>query len=159
MFAMEAEEEPQVANINRVILTGNLTADPELSTLPSGTSVCRLRLAVNRRYKDQSSGEWSEKPNFFDIKVWGAQGENCAQYLSKGRPVAIDGRLEWSEWESQDGGKRSKVEVVADTVQFLGSRGDNEGGGGSSFRPSAELKPDPVEAFTGAAASDDDIPF
>jgi single-strand DNA-binding protein len=149
-----------VANINRVILTGNLTADPELSTIPSGTSVCRLRLAVNRRTKDQSSGEWSEKPNFFDIKVWGAQGENCAQYLSKGRPVAIDGRLEWSEWEAQDGGKRSKVEVVADTVQFLGSRSDNEGGGGgSNFRPTAELKPDPVEAFTGAAAADDDIPF
>jgi single-strand DNA-binding protein len=149
-----------VANINRVILTGNLTADPELSTLPSGTSVCRLRLAVNRRYKDQSSGEWSEKPNYFDIKVWGAQGENCAQYLSKGRPVAVDGRLEWSEWEAQDGGKRSKVEVVADTVQFLGSRGDNEGGGGGGgFRASTELKPDPVEAFTGAAASDDDIPF
>ena len=148
-----------MANINRVILTGNLTADPELSTLPSGTSVCRLRLAVNRRFKDQSTGEWSEKPNFFDIKVWGAQGENCAQYLSKGRPVAVDGRLEWSEWEAQDGGKRSKVEVVADTVQFLGSRGDNEGGGGGGFRASSELKPDPVEAFTGAAASDDDIPF
>jgi single-strand DNA-binding protein len=147
-----------VANINRVILTGNLTADPELSTLPSGTSVCRLRLAVNRRYKDQSTGEWSEKPNYFDIKVWGAQGENCAQYLSKGRPVAIDGRLEWSEWESQDGGKRSKVEVVADTVQFLGSRSDNEGGGSPGFRATTELTPDPV-AFTGAAASDDDIPF
>ena len=147
-----------MANINRVILTGNLTADPELSTLPSGTSVCRLRLAVNRRYKDQSTGEWSEKPNYFDIKVWGAQGENCAQYLSKGRPVAVDGRLEWSEWESQDGGKRSKVEVVADTVQFLGSLGDIEGGGGSSFRATTELTPDPV-AFTGAAASDDDIPF
>ena len=149
-----------MANINRVILTGNLTADPELSTLPSGTSVCRLRLAVNRRYKDQSSGEWTEKPNYFDIKVWGAQGENCAQYLSKGRPVAVDGRLEWSEWESQDGGKRSKVEVVADTVQFLGSRGDGgESGGGGGFRQTAEIKPEPVEAFTGAAASDDDIPF
>ena len=149
-----------MANINRVILTGNLTADPELSTLPSGTSVCRLRLAVNRRYKDQSSGEWIEKPNYFDIKVWGAQGENCAQYLSKGRPVAVDGRLEWSEWESQDGGKRSKVEVVADTVQFLGSRGDSSGeSGGGGFRQTAEIKPEPVEAFTGAAASDDDIPF
>ena len=147
-----------MANINRVILTGNLTADPELSTLASGTSVCRLRLAVNRRYKDQSTGEWSEKPNYFDIKVWGAQGENCAQYLSKGRPVAVDGRLEWSEWESQDGGKRSKVEVVADTVQFLGSRSDNEGGGSPGFRATTELTPDPV-AFTGAAASDDDIPF
>jgi single-strand DNA-binding protein len=155
-----------VANINRVILTGNLTADPELSTLPSGTSVCKLRLAVNRRYKDQSSGEWTEKPNYFDIKVWGAQGENCANYLSKGRPVAIDGRLEWSEWESQDGGKRSKVEVVADTVQFLGSRGDGEGGGGGGgggFRQTAELKPEPVEALSGggggAGGSDDDIPF
>ena len=149
-----------MANINRVILTGNLTADPELSTLASGTSVCRLRLAVNRRYKDQSSGEWVEKPNYFDIKVWGAQGENCAQYLSKGRPVAVDGRLEWSEWESQDGGKRSKVEVVADTVQFLGSRGDGgEGGGGGGFRQTAEIKPEPVEAFTGASAADDDIPF
>ena len=84
-----------MANINRVILTGNLTADPELSTLPSGTSVCKLRLAVNRRYKDSASGEWVEKPNYFDIKVWGAQGENCATYLSKGRPVAVDGRLEW----------------------------------------------------------------
>jgi len=150
-----------VANINRVILTGNLTADPELSTLSSGTSVCRLRLAVNRRYKDQSSGEWAEKPNYFDIKVWGAQGENCANYLSKGRPVAVDGRLEWSEWEAQDGSKRSKVEVVADTVQFLGSRGDgSEGGGGGGFRQTAELKPEPVEAFSGAAGgSDDDIPF
>jgi single-strand DNA-binding protein len=148
-----------VANINRVILTGNLTADPELSTLPSGTSVCRLRLAVNRRYKDSSSGEWTEKPNYFDIKVWGAQGENCANYLSKGRPVAVDGRLEWSEWEGQDGSKRSKVEVVADTVQFLGSRSDNEGGGGGGgFKQTTELKPEPVEAFSGAAA-DDDIPF
>jgi single-strand DNA-binding protein len=151
-----------MANINRVILTGNLTSDPELSTLPSGTSVCKLRLAVNRRYKDNASGEWVEKPNYFDIKVWGAQGENCATYLSKGRPVAIDGRLEWREWEAQDGGKRSAVEVVADTVQFLGSRGDGEGGGGGGGRPqftqSSELKPEPVEAFSGSG-SDDDIPF
>jgi single-strand DNA-binding protein len=151
-----------VANINRVILTGNLTADPELSTLPSGTSVCKLRLAVNRRYKDSSSGEWTEKPNYFDIKVWGAQGENCANYLSKGRAVAIDGRLEWSEWEAQDGGKRSKVEVVADTVQFLGSRGDGEQSAGG-FRQTAELKPEPVETFAGGGGggggADDDIPF
>ena len=149
-----------MANINRVILTGNLTADPELSTLPSGTSVCKLRLAVNRRYKDQSSGEWTEKPNYFDIKVWGAQGENCANYLSKGRPVAVDGRLEWSEWESQDGSKRSKVEVVADTVQFLGSRGDSGEAPAGGFRQTAELKAEPVEAMAGGgAAADDDIPF
>jgi single-strand DNA-binding protein len=153
-----------VANINRVILTGNLTADPELSQLPSGTSVCRLRLAVNRRYKDQSSGEWTEKPNYFDIKVWGAQGENCANYLSKGRPVAVDGRLEWREWEAQDGSKRQAVEVVADTVQFLGSREGGEGGGrgGGSFRPTAELPAEPVPAYGGGSGSggdDDDIPF
>jgi single-strand DNA-binding protein len=145
-----------MANINRVILTGNLTADPELSTLPSGTSVCRLRIAVNRRYKDNATGEWTEKPNYFDVKVWGNQGENCANYLSKGRPIAVDGRLEWSEWEAQDGSKRSKVEVVADTVQFLGSRESGEGQGG--FRPTTELKPEPVETFAGAGG-DDDIPF
>jgi single-strand DNA-binding protein len=150
-----------VANINRVILTGNLTADPELSSLPSGTSVCRLRIAVNRRYKDNSTGEWTEKPNYFTVKVWGAQGENCANYLSKGRPVAIDGRLEWSQWEAQDGSKREAVEVIADTVQFLGSRSDSEGGGGqrAGFQQTAELKPDPVPAFGGGAEGDDDIPF
>ena len=149
-----------MANINRVILTGNLTSDPELSTLPSGTSVCKLRLAVNRRYKDQASGEWVEKPNYFDIKVWGAQGENCANYLSKGRAVAVDGRLEWREWEAQDGSKRQAVEVVADVVQFLGSRDGGEGGGSrQGFQPTTELKAEPVTAFGGAAAADDDIPF
>jgi single-strand DNA-binding protein len=154
-----------MANINRVILTGNLTSDPELSSLPSGTSVCKLRLAVNRRYKDQASGEWVEKPNYFDIKVWGAQGENCANYLAKGRAVAVDGRLEWREWEAQDGSKRQAVEVVADTVQFLGSRDAGEGGGqggqgqARSFEPrGGELKPDPVPAF-GGSGGDDDIPF
>ena len=145
-------------NLNVVVVTGNLTRDPELRSLPSGTSVCKLRIAVNSRRKDQS-GEWVDKPNYFDVTVWGAQGENCATYLSKGRPVAVDGRLEWSEWEAQDGGKRSKVEVVADTVQFLGSRGDGGESGGGGFRQTAEIKPEPVEAFTGAAASDDDIPF
>jgi single-strand DNA-binding protein len=151
-----------VANINRVIITGNLTADPELSSLPSGTNVCRLRIAVNRRYKDSASGEWTEKPNYFTVKVWGAQGENCANYLSKGRPVAIDGRLEWSQWETQDGSKREAVEIIADTVQFLGSRGDGEGGGGQrgGFQQTTELKPDPVPAFGGGAGGgDDDIPF
>jgi len=154
-----------MANINRVIITGNLTSDPELSSLPSGTSVCKLRVAVNRRYKDSSSGEWVEKPNYFDVKVWGAQGENCANYLSKGRGVAVDGRLEWREWESQDGSKRQAVEIVADTVQFLGSRGDGEGGGAAAgagasrggFQQTAELRPDPVPA--GGGSEDDDIPF
>src|SRR5918994_6309594 len=84
-----------MATINSVVLVGNLTRDPELRHTPSGMAVCSLRLAVNTRRKDQATGEWGEKPNFFDITVWGQQGENCAQYLAKGRPVAIDGRLEW----------------------------------------------------------------
>src|SRR5438067_68490 len=147
--------EPEVANINRVILTGNLTADPELSTTPNGTSVCRLRLAVNRRYKDQSTGDWVDKPNYFDIKVWGNQGENCAQYLSKGRPVAVDGRLEWREWEAQDGSKRQAVEVIADTVQFLGGR---EGGGEQpQYVPASATAQ--ADADFGSSAADDDIPF
>jgi single-strand DNA-binding protein len=148
-------------NINRVILTGNLTADPELSSLPSGNSVCKLRIAVNGRTKDPS-GSWVDKPNFFTVTVWGPQGENCATYLSKGRPVAIDGRLEWRQWEAQDGSKRSAVEVIADTVQFLGSRDGGDGGGGGASRPAftqtTELKPQPAEAFAGSG-SDDDIPF
>ena len=147
-----------MANINRVILVGNLTMDPDLSELPSGQQVCRLRVAVNRRYKDSSSGEWVEKPNYFTVKVWGAQGENCAKYLAKGRAVAVDGRLEWREWETQDGAKREAVEVVADSVQFLGSRADAEASvDRGSFQQTAELKADPVPAFEGAG--DDDIPF
>src|SRR5688572_33319561 len=123
------------ASINRVVLVGNLTRDPELRHTPSGTPVCSLRLAVNTRRKDES-GQWTDKPNYFDITVWGQQGENCAQYLSKGRPVAIDGRLERREWDAQDGTKRQAVDIVADNVQFLGSRGDGDGGGGGgSFVP------------------------
>ena len=115
-------------NINRVVLTGNLTRDPELRSTASGMSVCSLRIASNTRRKNQSTGEWEDKPNFFDVTVWGAQGENCARFLSKGRPVALDGRLEWREWEAQDGNKRQSVEIVADSVQFLGGRDDGAGG-------------------------------
>jgi single-strand DNA-binding protein len=152
------------SNINRVILTGNLTFDPELRSLPSGTSVCRLRVACNTRRKNNATGEWEDKPNYFDVTVWGAQGENCARYLSKGRPVAIDGRLEWSEWQDKETGKnRSKVEIVAETVQFLGGRDDAGGGGG--FTPRSDVPVDtgdfaPAAAPTPAAApADDDIPF
>src|SRR5436309_6764358 len=111
-----------MANINRVVLVGNLTKDPELRHTPSGTAVCSLRIAVNSRQKDPGSGEWTEKPNFFDVTVWDRQGENCAQYLSKGRPVAIDGRLDWREGEAQDGSKRQAVHIIASKVQVSGSR-------------------------------------
>ena len=143
------------ANINRVVLVGNLTRDPELRHTPSGTAVCSLRLAVNTRRKDASTGEWTEKPNYFDVTVWGNQGENCAQYLSKGRPVAVDGRLEWREWDAQDGSKRQAVEVVADSVQFLGGRGDAEGQ--PQFVPAGAAAQ--AENADFGAAADDDIPF
>ena len=155
-------------NINRVVLTGNLTRDPELRNLPSGMSVCSLRIASNTRRKDQSSGEWVDKPNYFDVTVWGAQGENCAQYLSKGRPVAVDGRLEWREWQDKEtGAKRQGVDIIADSVQFLGGR-DDAGGAGGGFQPRSDV---PVDESDFAAApagdmasapsmpADDDIPF
>jgi single-strand DNA-binding protein len=153
-------------NINRVVLTGNLTRDPELRSTGSGLSVCSLRIASNTRRKDQSTGEWVDKPNYLDVTVWGAQGENCARFLSKGRPVAIDGRLEWREWETQDGQKRQAVEIVADSVQFLGGR-DEGAGGGNGFTPRSDVPAD-TRDFEPAAApasggssrpADDDIPF
>ncbi|HXS46991.1 MAG TPA: single-stranded DNA-binding protein, partial [Solirubrobacterales bacterium] len=108
------------SNINVVVITGNLTKDPELRSTGGGTSVCELRVAVNSRRKEAQ--EWVDKPNYFNVVVFGAQGDNCANYLSKGRPVAVEGRLDWREWEAKDGGgKRQAVQIVANSVQFLGS--------------------------------------
>jgi single-strand DNA-binding protein len=142
-----------IVNINRVVMTGNLTADPDLRSLPSGTSVCKLRLACNTRRKDAASGEWVDKPNYFDVVVWGKQGENASRYLSKGRPVAVDGRLEWREWETDGGAKRQAVEIVADNLQFLSSRDAGETGTEVADRE-ADFSPAPV-----GAGPDDDIPF
>ena len=158
------------SNVNVVVITGNLTRDPELRHTGGGTPICELRVAVNSRRKDQS-GQWVDKPNFFDVVVWGAQGENCANYLSKGRPVAVEGRLDWREWEAKDGsGKRQAVQIVANSVQFLGSRDGSGGGGGGGgngngggFAPTSDVPADTSD-FEGAAApsgggSEDDIPF
>jgi single-strand DNA-binding protein len=143
------------ANINRVVLVGNLTRDPEVRQTPTGTPVCSLRIAVNSRRRDES-GQWTDKPNYFSISVFGNQAESCGQYLSKGRPVAIDGRLDWREWQTQDGQKREAVEIVAESVQFLGSRGDAEQqGGGNQFVPAGASSGGDAD-FQGA---DDDIPF
>jgi len=144
-------------DINRVTLVGRLTRDPELRHLPSGQPVLQLGLAVNGRQRDDA-GNWTDKPNFFDVKVFGNQAESLSQHLAKGRRVGIDGRLDWSSWEAQDGSKRSKVEVVAFQVQFLDSRG--EGGGESQYIPSSDVTADKTDfAPAGAAAADDDIPF
>jgi single-strand DNA-binding protein len=155
-------------NINRVILTGNLTRDPEHSTTPSGTSVCKLGIAVNGRRKTKE-GNWEEKANFFRVTVFGKQADNCYQYLKKGRAIAIDGRLEWSQWE-REGQKRESVDIIAENVQFLGGGRDDAAGAngnGSSSAVStakvegdvpidtADFEPAPVATSTG----DEDIPF
>jgi single-strand DNA-binding protein len=116
------------SNINHVVLTGRLTSDPDLRVLPSGSSVCHIRVAVNARRRN-SAGQWGEKPNFFDVVVFGASGENVAKHMHKGRPVAIDGRLDWREWETTDGRNAQAVSIVAHTVQFLGSPPGSETNG------------------------------
>jgi single-strand DNA-binding protein len=153
-------------NINRVVLTGNLTRDPELRSTGSGMSVCSLRVACNTRRKDQSTGDWVDKPNYFDVTVWGAQGENCARFLSKGRPVAVDGRLEWREWQDKEGNTRQAVDIIADSVQFLGGR-DDAMGNGNGFTPRSDVPADTRDfepagsrpAAGGGSAAEDDIPF
>src|SRR5947209_1909472 len=125
-----------MANINRVVLVGNLTRDPELRTTPGGTSVCKLRLAVNSRTKG-ADGQWADKPNYFDVTVWGNQAESCSQYLSKGRPVGVDGRLDWREWDAEGGA-------------------GGGGGGGGQFVPASATA---ETADFGQSGADDDIPF
>ncbi len=110
-----------MANINRVTITGNLTRDPEVKTLDSGNSVGKLGVAVNDRRKD-NTGQWVDVPYYFDVTVWGKQAENCAQYLSQGSSVAVDGKLEWRSWEDNEGNRRSAVGIVAQTVQFIGEK-------------------------------------
>jgi len=146
-----------VASFNRVILMGNLTRDPELRYTGGGTAVCSLSLAVNRRVK--KGDRWEEEASFFDIVVFGKIAENSAEYLAKGRPVLVEGELVQRRWDDQEGRKRSKVEVVANTVQFLGGRGDSAGGSGGGSRAggpagksdSSNDGPPPIE--------DDEIPF
>jgi len=141
-------------SINRVLITGNLTRDPELRATGSGMSVLKMGVAVNDRRKNQQSGEWEEVPNFIDVVVFGTRGESLSRFLSKGSKVAIEGKLRWSSWEDKDSGaKRSKVEVIADDIEFMSSRGEGGGGGGSNYSaPSAPAAPaDPV--------FEDDIPF
>lgn len=114
--------------INRVVLVGRLTRDPELRALPSGTSVCSLRVACNSSRRDLD-GNYQEKPNFFDVSVYGPSAESVNRYTREGSRVAVDGRLEWREWETVDQQKRQAVSVVGDTVQFLDGRSDRSEAG------------------------------
>jgi single-strand DNA-binding protein len=144
-------------SINRVVLVGRLTRDPELRALPSGTSVCGLRIACNSARRDAEGG-FTEKPNYFDVSVFGAAAESVSRYMRKGSRVALDGRLEWREWETADQ-KRQAVSVVADTVQFLdspgGSRTQDEPGGGSDGTEDGESE----LVAAGAGAEQEDLVF
>lgn len=159
-------------SFNQVILMGNLTRDPELRQIPSGQSVTNFTLALNRSYKS-ADGEWQEATDYIDVVAWGPLGERVAQYVTKGRPVLVNGRLQSRSWE-QDGQKRSKVEVVAQDVTFLGGRGEgggsNAGGGEFDQRPADEKdeKPAPskktkedveIEDIGDEPINLDDIPF
>ncbi len=159
------------ADLNRVTLVGRLTRDPELRHTSGGQAVCSMRLAVTSRGRDDA-GNWADKSNFFDVTVFGRQAETATNYLSKGRRVGVDGRLSWREWEAQDGGKRQTVEVIANDIFFLDSRGEGDGGGGGGWSgggggqrgwsaPSApsDLPVDTSDMRPSAPADDDDIPF
>jgi len=121
-----------MGSFNKVILMGNLTRDPELRYTPSGTAVCNVGLAVNRRYQDQA-GEWKDEPTFIDVTIWGKRGEAFSKFHQKGRPAFLEGSLRLDTWEDkQSGAKRSKLYVVADSWEFCGSgkEGGGSGGGG-----------------------------
>lgn len=152
-----------MASFNRVILVGNVTRDVELRFTQSGLAVTDLGLAVNDRRRNQA-GEWIDETTFLDVTLWGRQAEVAGEYLSKGSPVLIEGRLKLDTWE-QDGQKRSKLRVVGERMQMLGSRtGGGGGGGGSSPRSEHQSSSSDFEQTVGADSHDshdhgDDIPF
>ena len=151
-------------SINRVIISGNLTRDPDLRSTASGMAVLSLGVAVNDRRRNQQTGEWEDYPNFVDCTMFGTRAESLARFLSKGTKVTIEGKLRWSQWE-RDGQKRSKLEVVVDDLEFMSSRnggqqgGYNNGGyGNQSYAPAAPAPAAPV-IETSSSVYDADIPF
>ena len=141
-----------MASLNKVFLMGNLTRAPELRYTPSGTAVADLRLAVNRNYTTQS-GEKREETCFLTVVVWGKQAESCGEYLDKGSPILVEGRLQTREWEGKDGQKRTVIEVVAERVQFMGR-------GKAAATPAAVPAAEPAFGEEPkAGGGDDDVPF
>ena len=155
-----------MASFNRVILVGNLTRDPEIRYIQSGSAVADVGLAVNDRRKN-TNGEWIEEVTFVDVVLWGRTAEVAGEYLSKGSPVLIEGRLKLDSWETQDGQKRSKIKVICERMQMLGSKGEGRGPAAPAGKPAARQdseysQPAPPEDF-GAPVPDspggEDIPF
>jgi single-strand DNA-binding protein len=143
-----------MANYNKVILAGNLTRDPQLSYTPTNTAVTEFGLAINRRWKSQS-GENREETCFADCRVYGKQAETFNEYMSKGRPVLVEGRLQFQQWTAKDGSKRSKHMVIVENFQFLGGREGGGGGGG----PGRSASADDAGSDAPPPPTDDDIPF
>ncbi|MEZ6127321.1 MAG: single-stranded DNA-binding protein [Planctomycetaceae bacterium] len=161
-----------MASFNKVILMGNVTRDPEVRYTPGGTAVTDVGLAVNRYWMDKNSNERKEETTFVDVTLWGRTAEIAGEYLSKGRPCLIEGRLQLDQWEDRESGqKRSRLKVVGDTLQLLGGRGESDGGGGHSSSSSAGSRQEaprtresrsPDQAFyddTPQAPSEDEVPF
>ena len=144
-----------MASLNKVLLMGNLTRDPELRYTPQGAAVCEFAIAINRTYSSKT-GEKKEEVGFFDIVAWGRQAETCAEYLKKGRPVFVEGRLTQDRWEQPDGQKRSRIRVTAERVQFLGGGGG--GGGGAAGKGAAAPEEAPMEAAEDAPP-EGQVPF
>ena len=157
-------------DINQVTVSGNLTREPELRNLPSGQSVCQLRIAHNDRYKD-SSGQWADRPAYFDVTIWSGLGEWMGKNLTKGQKVVVSGRLKWREW-GEEGNKRQAVEISADSVVPVVRDGASNGGGGgyggqsNSFTPRSDVPANtddfqtvPSGGGSSRPAADDDIPF
>ena len=142
-----------MAGVNKVIVVGNLGADPELKHTQGGTAVCRLSVATTRTWNNSQTNEKQQETEWHRITVWGKSAENCEKYLSKGRQVYVEGRLRTSSYE-KDGQKHWSTEIVAEQVQFLGGKGDNQGGGGGRGGDDGP-PPDNYESND----PDDDIPF
>ena len=151
-----------MSDINMVVLTGNLTRDPELRATPAGTSVLSFGLAVGGGRRNQQTGQWEDYPNFVDCTLFGTRGEKLAQYLAKGSKVAIEGKLRYSSWE-RDGQRRSKLEVIVDEIEFMSSRGGQGGydqGGYAPAAPAPAARPAaPVATPPAVDVYDEDIPF
>jgi len=143
--------------LNHVVLTGNLTRDPELKSLPSGMSVCDLRIANNRRVKDQQTDEWRDVPNFFDVTVFGGLGENVARQCEKGSRILVEGELRWREWEAADGTKRQRVSIVAEKAIPVARVYTN--GDGAQPQPTAAGGPATPPWGQPGDDIDSDIPF
>lgn len=148
-----------MASYNKVILMGNLTRDPELQYLPSGTAFTKFGLAINHVYNDRQSGERKEDVCFVDVTAWSRQAEICNEYLVKGSPVFLEGRLNFNSWETNDGQRRSKLDVVADRVQLIGGRQDDGGGATDQASPASDSASPESSEEDEPAVTEEDIPF